>query len=125
MLRLGTIVLSSVLLGLPRALGARVPGGDRSGYVEVAAPDLDPRELAGLLDALLFSEALAVARQPGHDTLVVELLGLARIGSDPAQGALLATVGEGAQARPLVVERPGQRRSPAPRRLPGPGPTLH
>lgn len=125
MLRLGTIVLSSVLMGLPRALGERVPRGGRSGYVEVAAPDLDPRQLAELLDALLSGEALAVPRQPAHATLVVEVIGFARIGSDPAHGALLATLGEGAQGRPLVVERPARRRSPAARPVPGRGPTLH
>lgn len=125
LLRLGTIVLSSALLGLPRALGDRVPRVDRSGYVEVAAPDLDPRELAELIDALLSSEALAVARQPAHVTLIVEVLAFARAGSDPDQGALLAQLGEGAQGRPLVVERPARRRPPAARPVPGPGPTLH
>lgn len=103
MLRLGSIVLSSVLLGVPRALGARVPGGDRSGYVDVAAVDLDPRELAGLLERVLSLEALAGAREPSG-TLVVEVHRIARLARDPARGALLATLGEGRRRRPLVVD---------------------
>jgi hypothetical protein len=97
---------------------------DRSAYVDVAAPDLDPRELAELLERVLSTEALTPAREPS-DTLVVEVHGFARLGSDPERGALLVTLGEGRRRRPLVVEHLCRHCRSVVRALPAPHLTLH
>jgi hypothetical protein len=106
--RLGSLVLTAVLLGVPRALDARAFGAARSVYVEVADPS---PELAGFAEAL--SRALAeagcrLAPGPAGATVIVEVHG--RWGgphSRPDPGRAIGfTVRDAAGRRPLVLDCP-------------------
>jgi len=134
-LRLGSVILTAVLLGVPRALGAGAFGSARSVYVEVA--DLSP-ELAGFAQELsraLEEAGCCVAARPTAATVVVEVHGVwtcGRSSTDPSGGpsqAVSFTVSDASGRRPLVLHYPQGRRVQAARALlraldgPGPRPT--
>jgi len=129
MLRLGSVLLTAVLLGVPRALDARVFGSPRSVYVEVAPQDPELASFAEELERALAAAAYTLAPFPLRATLVVEVHGFARSGHDgeKARRAVLLSVGEGRKRRPLILDHgPGQRARAVRallEALPAPGPT--
>ena len=120
MLRLGSVVLAAVLLGVPRALDARAFGVQRSVYLDVAplAPEL--QDFAAELKRAIEAGAYALATGPSEATLVVELMNVSRsTRSDgrPMEAACLA-IREGTWSRPVVLHyAPGQRANAARRLL--------
>jgi len=118
-LRLGSAVLTAVLLGVPRALDTRAFGADRSVYFQVADPSPG---LAGFADAL--SRALERAggravKSPAGATTVVEVHGLWRLGArgpGPSR-AISLTVQDARGRRPLVLHYAAGREAEAARAL--------
>ncbi len=118
-MRLGSIVLTSVLLGVPRALEARTFGQRRPVYVEVA-----PRS-PGLL---AFGEALGRALDaagrasgPRHATAVqlVDVLHLASLRDALGRAVEMITlvVREGRRMRRILLHADAGRRDDAAREL--------
>lgn len=119
MLRLGSAILASVLLGVPRALEGRAFGSPRSGYVQVApaSPELTDfaAELLRAFGDLRFSRPL---RAFGA-TLVVEVHGLWRSlrGNGPASEVVSLTARDGRSTRRLIVRYAREARPEAARAL--------
>jgi len=116
MLRLGSMLLTAVLLGVPRAVDARAFGSQRSVYVEVAPGDPDLASFAEALEQALGAAAYTLARDRSRATLVVEVRGFARSVSGERAGVMLA-VGRGADRRPLVLDHAPGQWAPAARTL--------
>jgi hypothetical protein len=118
-LRLGSAILASVLLGVPRALDARAFGARRSVYVQVApaSPELAAfaAELTRALGGARFSPAALTVRAP----LIVEVHGLwLSVGGDgPVCEAVRLTAREGRSTRRLILRYPPGARSAASRAL--------
>jgi hypothetical protein len=118
-LRFGSVVLTALLLGVPRALDARAFGAARSVYVEVADPSPG---LAGFADALSLALERAgcrVATSVSGATTVVEVHALWRCDnsrSDPS-AAVSFTVRDGRGRRPLVLDYAPGREADAARAL--------
>ena len=102
MLRIGSLLLASVLLGIPRALDARALGALESVYVEVSelAPEL--QDFARELERALAAASFALSARRSEATTVVDVLSFAR-SADRA--------GRRTQAIALAV-RNGRSRSP-------------
>lgn len=119
MLHLGSVLLTAVLLGVPRALDARAFGSAPSVYVEAADPS---PELAGFAEELtraLEAAGARLASRPSGATVVVEVHAL-WTGGDPAsrpRQAISFTVREGTGRRPLVIDYPPGRPAHAARAL--------
>jgi hypothetical protein len=111
-LRLGSVVLAAVLLGVPRALDARAFGVQRSVYVDVAPQAPDVLDLASELKRAIAEGAYALAPRRSEATLVVELLNVSRsTGGDgrPMEAASFS-LREGSRTRAVVLHyAPGQR----------------
>jgi len=118
-LRFGSVVLTALLLGVPRALDARAFGAARSVYVEVADPSPG---LAGFADALslaLERSGCRVATSPTGATTVVEVHALWRCDNsrpDPSE-AISFTVRDVRGRRPLVLHYAVGREGEAARAL--------
>jgi hypothetical protein len=118
-LRLGSMVLTAVLLGVPRALDTRAFGAARSVYVEVADPSPG---LAGFADALaraLERSGGRLATSPTGATAVVEVHALWRCvdsGPGPSE-AVCFTVRDARGRRPLVLHYAAGREAEAARAL--------
>jgi hypothetical protein len=117
-LRLGSAILASVLLGVPRALDTRAFGARRSVYIEVAPTSPELQDFAAVLSRALADSGLSMAARPGGATLVVEVHGLWHsTGADgPASEAVRFTVRDRRGTRPLVLhyapeERPAAARA--------------
>ncbi len=78
---LGPLVLTSVLLGVPRALDSRAFGAQRSVYVELSPQAPELADFAVALEHVLGEAAWSLAPRAGEATLVVDVLSLAT-GSD-------------------------------------------
>jgi hypothetical protein len=76
-MRLGSVVLAGMLLGVPRALDSRAFGAQRSVYLEVSpqAPELAAFALA--LERALAGASWTLATRRSRATLVVDLLTVA------------------------------------------------
>jgi hypothetical protein len=110
--RLGSLVLASVLLGVPRALEARTFGARRSFYVEVSreAPGLGP--LADALSQALAESACSLAARRSQATTVIDVVSV--LTTTDARGrpveAFTLSVREGGRVRRLVLHgRPDDR----------------
>lgn len=80
MLRLGSVVLTAALLGVPRALEARAFGAPHAIYVQVAPdPGLEP--FAEALERALVGAAWSLAGRVSEATTVVEIGAPARVAS--------------------------------------------
>jgi hypothetical protein len=104
-LRLGSVVLTAVLLGVPRALDARAFGSVRSVYVEVADPSPELTGFAQELSRALEEAGCRLAAHPTGATVVVEVHALWRCADsrpDPSE-AIGFTVHDGRGQRPLVL----------------------
>jgi hypothetical protein len=117
-LRLGSAILASVLLGVPRALDARAFGAQRSVYLEVAPSSPELTAFAAELSRALADAGFSMAVRPDGATLVVEVHGLWRskeIGGTASE-AISFTVRDRQGTRPLVLhyapeERPAAARA--------------
>ena len=118
-LRLGSAILASVLLGVPRALDARSFGAQRSVYVEVAPSSPELTAFAGELSRALADAGFSMAARPSGATLVVEVHALWRFGGTggPASEAISFTVRGRQGARPLVLHYATEERPAAARAL--------
>ncbi len=119
MLRLGSAILASVLLGVPRALDTRAFGSPRSVYIQVAP---DSPELAAFgeeLSRALADAGVSLAARPSGATLVVDVHGLWR--SESASGGLTEAIRFTARdrygTRRLVLHYAPESRSAAARAL--------
>jgi hypothetical protein len=118
-LRLGSIVLASVLLGVPRALESRPFGAQESVYVEVSALAPELQEFARELEQALARASFALAARRSEATTVVDVLGTAHwVQRDgrPLRAVALVT-GHGRRLRPLVVDYTPGGVAPAVREL--------
>jgi hypothetical protein len=104
-LRLGSAILASVLLGVPRALDARAFGAQRSVYIEVAPESPELTAFAVELSRALDDAGFSTAARPGGATLVVEIHALWRSegGSGPVSEAVSFTARDRRGVRPLVL----------------------
>ena len=119
MLRLGSAILASVLLGVPRALDARAFGAQRSVYVEVAPSSPELQAFAAELSRALADAGFSVAARPDGATLVVEVHGLwrSRDTDGPASEAISFSVRDRRGTRPLVLHYAPEERPAAARAL--------
>jgi len=118
-LGLGSVVLTAVLLGVPRALDARAFGAARSVYVEVADPSPGLAGFAEALSRALERSGCRVATSPTGATTVVEVHALWRCDNsrpDPS-AAVSFTVRDGRGRRPLVLDYAPGREAEAVRAL--------
>jgi hypothetical protein len=118
-LRLGSVVLTAVLLGVPRALDARAFGSARSVYVEVADPWPELTGFADELSRALERAGCRVATGPTGATTVVEVHALWRcadLGPGPSE-AISFTVRDARGRRPLVLDYAAGREADAARAL--------
>jgi hypothetical protein len=118
-LRLGSAILASVLLGVPRALDARAFGAQRSVYIEVAPESPELTAFAAELFRALGDAGFSAATRPAGATLVVEVHALWRSVGErgPASEAVSFTARDRTGARPLVLHYAPEARSAAARAL--------
>ena len=119
MLRLGSAILASVLLGVPRALDARSFGAQRSVYVEVAPESPELTAFAAELSRALADAGFSMATRPGGATLVVEVHTLWRSPGPGGQASevIALTVRDRQEAKPLVLHYAPEERPAAARAL--------
>jgi hypothetical protein len=129
MLRLGSILLTALLTGVPRALDARAFGAQRSVYVEVAPNDPELASFAEELERALATASYTLVGDRTRATFVVEVHRCAPSAGARGRNAVLLSVGDGRARHPLLLDhRPGQRARAARallEALPGPGPMAH
>jgi hypothetical protein len=118
-LRLGSAILASVLLGVPRALDARAFGAARSFYVEVAPDSPELAAFAGELTRALVDAGFSAAAHPAGATVVVDVHGLWRSagGREPPSEAVSFTARDRRGERLLVLHYAAEARSAAARAL--------
>lgn len=118
-LRLGSAILASVLLGVPRALDARTFGAQRSVYVEVAPESPELAAFALELSRALADAGFSMAARPSGATLVVEVHALWRSGGTdgPASEAISFTVRDRRGMRPVILHYAPEERPAAARVL--------
>jgi hypothetical protein len=118
-LRLGSAILASVLLGVPRALETRAFGATRSVYVQVAPDSPELTAFAAELTRALAEEGLSVAARPTAATLVVDVHGLWRSGrlAEEATEAIRLTARDERGTRRLVLHYAPDARATAARTL--------
>jgi hypothetical protein len=118
-LRLGSAILASVLLGVPRALDARAFGAARSFYVQVAPGSPELAAFAGELTRALVDAGLEAATRPAGATVVVDVHGLWRSsgGKGPAGEAVSFTARDRRGTRLLVLHYAPEARAAAARAL--------
>jgi hypothetical protein len=118
-LRLGSAILASVLLGVPRALDARAFGAPRSVYVQVAPDSPELSAFAEELTRALADAGVSLATAPAGATLVVDVHGLWR--SESTSGsvteAIRFTARDRTGTRRLVLHYARESRSAAARVL--------
>lgn len=119
MLRLGTAILASVLLGVPRALDARAFGATRSVYVQVSPASPELAAFATELSRALVDEGLSLAAGPAGATLVVDVHALwqSKDDSGSASEAVSLTACDRRGTRLLVLDYPPEARPAAARAL--------
>ncbi len=113
------MVLTAVLLGVPRALDTRAFGAARSVYVEVADPSAGLAGFAEELSRALARAGCRVASTLTGATTVVEVHAhwrRAGPGVDPSE-AIAFTVRDARGRRPLVLHYPAGREAEAARAL--------
>ena len=88
---LGSLVLASVLLGVPRALEARAFGAQRSVYVELLPGIPELAGFAAALERALGEAGWSLAPRPTEATMVVDVLSVAT-GRD-ARGRPIEAIG--------------------------------
>lgn len=114
-MRLGSAILASVLLGVPRALDARAFGSPRSVYIQVAPDSPELSAFAEELTRALADAGASIATGPAGATLVVDVHGLWRTEAEGrVTEAIRFTARDRSGARRLVVHyAPGSRSAAA------------
>ena len=104
MLRLGSVVLTAVLLGVPRALEARSFGSEHAIYVELA-PAPGPQPFADELERALVSAAWSLAGRAAEATTVVELQAVVQVEGPAGRSLELVRVAvrDASGSRPLLL----------------------
>jgi hypothetical protein len=108
LLRFGSIVLASVLLGVPRAFESRTFGAQESVYLEVSplAPEL--QEFARELEQALLRQCFRLCARRHEATTVVDVLGVARSAGPGQPDVTFLSARDGRRQRRLVLHyRPG------------------
>jgi hypothetical protein len=119
-LRLGSVLLAAVLLGVPRALDARAFGAaPRSVYVDVSPLDPRLRDFTAELERAIDAASYRLVDDPRDATLIVEIhrVWIAEAGEGASTEAVSVTIRRGHQARPVVVHYLAGRRDDAARTL--------
>jgi hypothetical protein len=118
-LRLGSAILASVLLGVPRALDTRAFGATRSVYIQVAPDSPELAAFAGELTRALAEAGVTLATGPAGATLVVDVHGLWRsVGrTGRVTEAVRFTARDHGSARRLVLHYAPEDRGAAARAL--------
>jgi hypothetical protein len=118
-LRLGSAILASVLLGVPRALDTRAFGSPRSVYIQVAPDSPELSAFAEELTRALADAGASIAAAPAGATLVVDVHGLWR--SEGTSGsvteAIRFTARDRSGTRRLVLHYAPESRAAAARAL--------
>ena len=119
MLRLGSAILASVLLGVPRALDTRAFGAPRSVYIQVAPDSPELAAFAEELSRALAEAGVSVATGPAGATVVVDVHGLWRsVGrTGPVTEAIRFTARDLRGTRRLVLHYAPEDRGAAARAL--------
>jgi hypothetical protein len=114
-IRLGPMILSAVLLGMPRALGSQVFGGQRSVYIDVAPLPPELADFTADLERAIGNATLALARTPSEATTVIEVQRVARsrTAAGDAMEAVALVVREGSSLRRMVLHYAPQGRARA------------
>ncbi len=111
--RLGSLLLASVLLGVPRALQARTFGAPRRAvWVEVCRPAPELSALADAVSEVFAASAWSLASGLSQATTVIEVVGV--VSSSDRQGrrveAFTLSVREGRREQRVVLQgRPEDR----------------
>jgi len=118
-LRLGSAILASVLLGVPRALDSSAFGAPRSVYIQVAPDSPELTAFAAELSRALGDAGFSTATRPTGGTLVVDIHSLWRSagGSGPATEAVSFTARDRRGTRFLVLQYAPEARPEAARAL--------
>jgi hypothetical protein len=118
-LRLGSAILASVLLGVPRALDTRAFGAARSVYVQVAPDSAELTAFASELFRALLDAGLSAATCPTGATVVVDVHGLWRSVAKRGQAseAVSFTARDRRGTRLLVLQYAPETRPAAARAL--------
>ncbi len=105
MLRLALLLLTALLLGLPRALRGATPHS-ASVYVEVAPGDPTLTAFGAAVEAELEREHFTPAPRPTSETLIVEIHSAARLEArgQASREAVRVTVRERGRTRRLVLD---------------------
>jgi hypothetical protein len=118
-LRLGSVILATVLLGVPRALDGRAFGAQRSVYVDVAPEFPELTDFLAELERAIDDAAVTLAERPAEATTVIEVQNVAT--AEGPQGARMEAVTlvvrEGARARPMILHYAPTERTRAAGRL--------
>jgi hypothetical protein len=114
-LRLGSAILASVLLGVPRALDARAFGAQRSVYIQVAPESPELTAFAAELSRALAGAGFSTVAHPHGDTLVVEVHALWQEegGSGSMREAVSFTARDRQGTRQLLLHYAPEARSAA------------
>lgn len=112
MLRLGSVVLASVLLGVPRAVETRAFGVQRAVYIDVAPQAPELLDFAAELKRAIGAGAYTLASRPSKNTVVIELLNVSRSGSADGrsmEAAAFSLRDDGRTRRVMLHYPPGER----------------
>jgi hypothetical protein len=109
------MILSAVLLGVPRALGSQVFGAQRSVYIDVAPLPPELTDFTAELERALGRATLALARRPSEATTVIEVQRVARSRSSAGgeMEAVTLLVREGSSVRRMILHYAPQGRARA------------
>jgi hypothetical protein len=118
-LRLGSMILATVLLGVPRALDGRTFGAQRSVYLDVAPEAPELTDFLAELERAIGHAAFSLAARPGEATTVVEIreMATAETSGGRQMEAVSLVVRDGPRARPLILHYSRPHRSRAAARL--------
>ncbi len=117
--RLGSLLLASVLLGVPRALQARTFGApQRAVWVEVSRPSPELGAFADAVSDVLAGSAWRLATARSQATTVIEVVGVVSTADRHGRAveAFTLSVREGRHERRVVLhgrpdDRPGSARA--------------
>lgn len=119
MLRLGSLILATALLGVPRALDTRAFGAQRSVYLEVAPQTPELTDFVAELGRAIGTAALSLAARPSEATMVIEIQNVATAATSDGERmeAVTLVVRDGTSARPLILHYAPPQRARAASRL--------
>jgi hypothetical protein len=119
--RLGSLVLASVLLGVPRALEARTFGAQRSFYVDVSREASGLAPFAEALSHALAASAWSLAPRRAQATTVIDVVSV--LTTTDARGrpveAFTLSISERGRVRRLILHGRPDDRAKAARELVG------